>query len=122
MNKSSLQQLYQYDHWANERVLNMLRDIVTDHARSRGLIAHILAAQLIWMTRLHERDSSDLAIFPDHTLDQCGAWLEHNRESYAAFLEAIDEGALDHQIHYANTRGESYSTPIREILIHVANH
>lgn len=122
MIKASLQQLYRYDAWANEQALKMLRDVVTDHARARGLLAHILAAQLVWMTRLHERDSSDIALFPDHTLDQCEAWIEHHRDSYGSFLEAIDEDALENEVGYTNTRGESYSTPIREILLHVANH
>jgi uncharacterized damage-inducible protein DinB len=86
------------------------------------LLAHILAAQLVWMTRLHDRDSSSIALFPDHTLDQCEAWLAHHRESYAAYLDAIEEHALEHEITYTNSQGLSFSTPIRDILLHVSNH
>lgn len=120
--KLFFQQLFEYDAWANEKVLGMLREVVKDHARARGLMAHILAAQLVWMTRLHERDSSGIALWPDHTLDQCEAWLEHNRESYAAFLGAAAEDTLDHSVAYTNFQGETFTTPVSEILLHVAHH
>lgn len=122
LTKTHFQQLFEYDAWANAKVLGMLREIVTDHARARGLLAHTLAAQLVWMTRLHEHDSSGIAIWPDHTLDQCEAWLDHNRQAYAEFLRAAAEETLGQQITYVNTRGEKFSTPIDEVLLHVANH
>lgn len=122
LTKLHLEQLFEYDTWANAKVLTMLREIVKDHARARGLLAHILAAQLVWMTRLHENDSSGIAVWPDHTLDQCEAWLEHNRESYSAFLGAATDETLALGIAYTNTQGKSFTTPVGEILLHVAHH
>lgn len=115
-------QLFAYDAWANRQTLEMLRALVTDHARGRGLLAHSLAAQLVWITRLREHDSSGIALFPDQTLDECEAWIEHHREGWASYLAAIDDEALGQSITYRNMQGKRFTTPVREVLVHVANH
>jgi uncharacterized damage-inducible protein DinB len=122
MTKAQFTQLFAYDAWANARVLKGLRSMPNDHARARALIAHVHAAQLVWMTRLREHDASGIALFPDHTLDQCAAWFEHNHEAFTRYLDALEEDRLDESVTYVNSQGASFSTPIREILTHVANH
>lgn len=122
MSRNHFKQMFAYDAWANSRALEMLRKLPHDHARARGLLAHVQAAQLVWMTRLRGNDSSQIALFPDQTLDECEAWIEHHREAYAAYLGAIDDGGLDQGITYKNMAGEQYTTPVREILTQVSNH
>jgi uncharacterized damage-inducible protein DinB len=122
MTKARFVQLFAYDAWANTRTLEGLRSIPNDQARARALLAHIHAAQLVWMTRLREHDASAIALFPDHTLDQCAAWFEHNHETFTHYLAAMREDGLDEPVSYVNTQGASFSTPVRDILTHVANH
>jgi uncharacterized damage-inducible protein DinB len=122
MTKVRFAQLFAYDAWANALTVEGLRALPNDIARARGLLAHIHASQLVWMTRLREHDASAIALFPDHTLDQCAAWFEHNRDTYSSYLEALPEGGLDEAVTYVNMKGKRFSTPVREILTHVANH
>ena len=55
--------LFAYDAWANQEVLAGLRAASTPPARPLKFIAHILAAERLWLERLEgqEADASGLA-------------------------------------------------------------
>jgi uncharacterized damage-inducible protein DinB len=86
------------------------------------LFSHILNAEQVWLTRLQGRDSSHLPIWADKELGECERLVELNREGYAAYLAGIGDGDLDRPLIYKKSQGTEYTTPIREILTHVALH
>lgn len=60
MNLAEIQRLYDYNRWANERVLESLGQIDQDlfvnhlqasHGSIRGIITHIAGAEWIWLER-----------------------------------------------------------------------
>ena len=60
MNIIEIKRLYDYNSWANQRVLESLRPIGQEvfssnkqasHGSIRGIIAHIAAAEWIWLER-----------------------------------------------------------------------
>lgn len=122
MTVAHFQRLFDYDAWANGRVLELLQAQPADPAPARHLLAHILAAGEVWLTRLRGRDSSALAIFPDLDLAACAAAHERTSAGYRGYLAAMDAAGLDQAIDYRNTKGDRFSTPVRDILTHVGAH
>jgi uncharacterized damage-inducible protein DinB len=122
MTRGYFLQLYDHAHWANRRVLDLLREQGQKNERARKLLAHVLASELVWMTRLQGQDSSALAIWPDLSFDECAALVEQNSAAYKRFLEDLADEDFDRTVAYKNSKGEAFRTPIRDILSHVAMH
>ena len=122
MMKEHFARIYEHVFWANNRVLDLLQDLSSDNERARKLFSHILAAEQVWMTRLLGRDSSDIPIWPDLSLDECSALMEMNRLSYRQFLDSLTEEAFDQEVSYKNSKGMGFSTAVRDILTHVSLH
>ncbi|HXZ43620.1 MAG TPA: DinB family protein, partial [archaeon] len=76
MNRQDILTLYDYNAWANARVLGtvepltaeaFLRDLKSSFPSVRDTLAHILAAEWIWLRRWHGESPSKLlaaAAFP----------------------------------------------------------
>lgn len=110
------------DHmaWANGRALGVVRE--TGEERSRELLAHVLATERVWLARIRTGDSSGLEIWPELTVEQCERRLEENVAAYRSFLRSLPEDGLRRGATYRNSSGVEFTTPVGEILLHVALH
>jgi len=63
--------LFAYDAWANHEVLSGLRTASEPPARCLKFIAHILAAERLWLERLELKEQT-LPVWPGFTVDECG--------------------------------------------------
>ena len=52
-----IERLFQFDEWANSRVLEALGQSPVQNPRALHLMAHILVAQKIWLERLNAQDT-----------------------------------------------------------------
>lgn len=110
------------DHmeWADARALEMVRNTGGD--RARELLAHVLATERVWMSRIRTGDSSHLEIWPDLDLGACETRRRKNVVAYRRLLGSLDPGDVDEEIEYRNSSGVEFATPLGEILTHVALH
>lgn len=133
MRATELQLLYDYNAWANARVLDAAARLTPDlftapepvsFGSLRGTLVHILGAEWIWRARcmaglsparlLDEADFPTLAVVRDR-------FAQEAREM-RRFLANLDDGALDQNLRYANTHGVAHETPLWQVLLHVVNH
>lgn len=122
MDGSYFDTLFDYDSTANGRILDALRNAPSVGADVRELLAHILAAKQVWITRLRGEASSDLPIWPAWSVAACADVIEENRADYGAFLADITETDLTTPVAYPNSRGTTFRTPVRDVLMHVLVH
>ena len=61
--------LFNYDRWANQVTLDSVRAAGAPQ-RSLKLMAHIAAAQSLWLERI-EGSSKKVTVWPEWTLEQC---------------------------------------------------
>jgi len=115
-----LARLLDHLEWANLRVLEAARDAGSPHALR--LLAHLLAAERVWLARIEKGDSSELEIWPDLGFDECAALLERNVAALRRLLETSSEAELERRATYRNSKGEEFRTPVGEILLHVLLH
>lgn len=132
MRVKEIQQLYEYNLWANARVFDaafalpdeqITRDLATSHVSIKGTLTHIVAAEWIWLMRCQgtsPRALLDPDDFPNLTsLRAKLALVEHGRKEY---LDGLTDESLSAPISYINTSGQPWVYALGHILQHVVNH
>jgi uncharacterized damage-inducible protein DinB len=109
-----------YDEWANLEVIAALKGAGEPLERARKLMAHIISAELVWLTRI-EQKPAPFPVWPDLSLEQCAEEAHSLAQSWRG-LPAGDGGILDRLVHYKNSKGEAYESLVRDILTHVFMH
>lgn len=133
MQTNDLNLLYDYNSWANQRVLAAAAAVTPEqltaqanlsHGSLLGTLVHIYAAEYIWRKRCQEGVSP--ATLPTETnfktlTDLTRAWGQE--EAWMrAFVTGLDDPQLDAAVQYTTTSGKSYQTILWQILVHVVNH
>jgi len=132
MNRQDIFTLYEYNAWANGRVLRaveplapemFLKDLKNSFPSVRDTLAHILGAEWIWLRRWHGESPSQIlpaADFPSlASLKERFAALETERH---AFLEGLTEKRLTQSFDYKDTAGNAHSLRLVQSLQHLVNH
>lgn len=119
--KQYFQRLFAYDTWANQRIISMLQQLPGSDERCLHLLSHIFAAQQIWHGRI-TGSASHLAPFPGWNFQECHVIFLKMSKSWDEYLRGIRGAELKRVVSYTNTKGESFSTQVKDILTHVINH
>ncbi len=129
---STIKLLYDYNRWANARLLAACEPLTLEQWGRRlgcswgsvhGLFTHILAAQVIWLARWKGDSPRALrqeAEFPTFA-DLEKAWLDAEL-ALIEFINSLNEKSLTDEITYTNTRGETYTYPLGQLMLHLVNH
>lgn len=115
-----LQRLFDYDAWANQEVLKTLQKN-NGPERSIKLLAHIFAAERLWLERLQGRDQS-VAVWPASSLAECEAQARELAAQFRKYLQAAAEDSLRTTITYTNSKGEPWTSEKYDVLQHVIMH
>jgi uncharacterized damage-inducible protein DinB len=119
--KPHYQHLFRYVAWADRRSLESLRATPAAFAEALPLMAHVLAAEHVWLSRL-ERRTPRHAVWPTLDLEQCGALLAENERGYAEFLASITEDQFASNMHYKTSQGQEMVSTVLDILTQVVTH
>ena len=115
--------LFAHLEWANQRVLDLFKQLPEIPDRPKILFGHLLIAERLWMLRLRHGDASGTDVWPDYSLAELDQLAHANHAAYRMFVENIDEhGGLDEPVSYETLEGEARESRIRDILLHVALH
>ncbi len=132
MNKQDIQLLYQYNNWANTRILDAASGLSIEqflapasfpHGGLRGTLTHILFAEWIWRSRW-------LGASPTHRLNPedfstLGSlhirWLEE-QEALNAFVDSLTEEKLSGTFQYKTLNDENRQDVLWQAMAHVVNH
>jgi uncharacterized damage-inducible protein DinB len=116
---AEFRRLYQWVHWANEETLTSLRRTASP-AGVRWL-AHIAAAELLWLARLRNLPPP-LPVWPEFDLDDTARRLGESRRVWTIHLDGLGPDDLDDAVGYRNSKGEFWTSRASDILTHVSHH
>jgi uncharacterized damage-inducible protein DinB len=124
--------LYEYNYWANERVLaattrlpDELYNIPTQmsHGSLHGTLVHTLTAEWIWLKRCQGESPASLfrtEEFP--SLEYLRQRWQGEEQAMRTFLAGLSDQDLEQVIHYNTTDGVPMEQVLWQILVHVVNH
>ena len=116
-----LREMFLYDDWANHEALRSLQEMEHPPERARKVMAHIVAAELLWMARL-QQGQQQTPVWPEFGLSDCEQQLRELRDGWERYLAGMTDADLDREIAYTNSKGEGYRNAVRDILMHVLMH
>ncbi len=116
-----LRREFAYNAWANRQTLESLRAAREVPARAAEVMAHIIAAEWLWLRRLG-RPGPELPVWPALSVQACDAQLQAVSAACEAFLAGLSPEQLEQAVAYTNSKGERWSNAIVDILTHVLLH
>jgi uncharacterized damage-inducible protein DinB len=121
--REHFERLFHHMAWADLRVLRLLNESpgARRHAAVR-LFSHLLAAERVWLLRVHGRDTAGQPIWPELSLVELNAMAAANGFGYNRLLAGLDEAGLAREVEYTNSQGVPFRTRVADVLSHVALH
>jgi uncharacterized damage-inducible protein DinB len=119
--RSYLKTLFAYDDWANQEALRSLQVLPGPPPRASKVMAHIINAEWLWMSRL-KQDGHKVVVWPDYGLDEVERQLPILRTAWDKYLDTRTSGDLERTVDYFNTKGERYQSRVQDVLMHVVMH
>lgn len=115
------QKLYEFDYWANNRVIETLANNSLKDTRIDLLFSHILNSQQIWYSRIKggSMGQSPWNIVPQQNFL---ADLIIVHQNWETLLKENDVKSLRRTIEYKNFKGDPFKNTLEDILTHIVNH
>ena len=119
--RDTLIQLHDHLRWADQSLLAAIE--AADQAPDEAIreFAHILGADEIWLARLEGRPATG-PVWPNTSRLALRALATSVHEGFATYLAALPAEHLGQAVTYTTSDGRSFTTPVGEILLHVALH
>ena len=132
MSPDEMQLLYDYNAWANRRVLSAAEKLTAEEfliplhssfSSVRETLAHIYGAEWAWLERFQGRTPNALPIAEEFR-DIAGLrnkWLEHEQR-LLTFVRGLSQADLDREMEYKTFKFGVYRNPVWQSMQHVVNH
>lgn len=127
-----IKKLFAYSRWANARTLESASGLTAEeYSRSvggsfgsvQGTLAHLYGADWVWLERWHGRSPRALPESEQFaTLEALGEKWRKVQDERTAFLEGLDTKRMSEPLTYVNFKGETWTYPLGDTLVHMANH
>ncbi len=131
MTKKEIQLLFEYDKWADLKLLEVIATLTGDQYKKdlhssfggiQGTIVHILSANRVWLHRWKGEKPEPLKNenFPAVEI------VEEQWEIYECeisnFLQSLTEEKLNAPLQYLDMKGNTYFQPLHQQMQHKVNH
>jgi uncharacterized damage-inducible protein DinB len=117
--------MFAYDYWANRECLAAIRPAGSVSTDTVGRMAHILSAQKLWLNRI-QRHTQSMPVWPSSTIDDCMTLADEISSAWRNYLTQLEAQlphcSLDDKVEYRNSKGERWSSRVKDVLTHVLFH
>jgi uncharacterized damage-inducible protein DinB len=132
MNKQDILLLYQYNQWANAKILDTAARVTQEqftapasfpHGGLRSTLVHALVAEWIWRQRWKGTSPVDRfrpEDFPTFASLQT-RWRDEEKQ-LMDFVTNVTDESLNSTFSYTNTAGQPFTRILWQAMAHVVNH
>jgi uncharacterized damage-inducible protein DinB len=111
--------LFEYNLWANNKLITSLKKQDINDVSVLRLFSHIVLSEQIWLLRLEGGEYSNKNFWEILTLPECQSIINENSEKFENF---IDKRGPSDEITYKNSKGIEYTNTIYDVMTHVSLH
>lgn len=120
-----------YTGWANQRLLSqaaqlsdddLTRDFKTSDKSVLNTLVHILAADRIWLARVHGNSPATFIHPEDRHLSALEKEWPLVHTGWKTWAGALTDQSAQAKIPYRDIKGNDWEQPVWQILLHVVNH
>lgn len=119
--KNHFIKLFNYDHFENRLILETIVSVGAPEKPVK-LMAHLLAAQQIWLSRCKGEPAIGGALWPDWPATAFEQMTNDNHRAWLNYLDTLNPDDFDRLIAYKNFQGMPFENKLVDILTHVINH
>lgn len=112
--------LYQYNQWANGRVLGALESQKVDNEKILTLMSHVVSALFIWLSRIEGKSPDAYPLWKQYPLEELLKMNDEITKRWIKFVEGTDN--FNRELVYNNYVGDPYKNNVEQIMIHLVNH
>lgn len=121
--------MYNYNIWANERVLNHLKSLPGDIFHKEvelgfksvaEVIGHIIAADEVWISRINGESPVAVISKQFSNVEEASHYFNKLQSQIRECLLSTND--MERKVTYKSTLGEEFQNSITEIIQHVVNH
>ncbi|MGH9399536.1 MAG: DinB family protein [Thermoanaerobaculia bacterium] len=123
---------FAYGRWARSKVLEPVASLTAEeYARPIGgsfgsvqaTLAHLYGADWVWLERWQGRSPRSLPASQEvPTLPALREKWQQVEDGQKAFVARLTSEQLAGPLSYVNFKGDTFTYPLGEVMIHVANH
>jgi len=127
-----LRELYDYNFWARDQQLAICATLADEQlARPLGssfgslcdTLQHLLGAEWVWVERFRGRDVRAVPWLKEvESLDAIHERWQSVEADLRGFLAGLSPEALAAPLTYQNFKGETWTYPLWQALLHLVNH
>lgn len=120
--KEYLLKLYDYNTWANARVLGALEQQQCSDSKTILLFSHVMAAQLLWLHRVQGWPPPEVELWKQYSMEELQAMHVKGAEGWRNYIAGTEEKEFYRALKYTNYSGQAFENRVLEILAHTVNH
>jgi uncharacterized damage-inducible protein DinB len=131
MTQNEIQQLYDYDKWADLKLLEAIAAVAKDHYTKdlessfggiHGTLVHILSADKVWFARWTGKIPALLKAEDFPTVEVVKKQWDAYHCEMSNFVRGLTEEKLNDPLSYTDFKGNSFSHPLFQQMQHKVNH
>lgn len=108
-----------HDHWANQRITTQLQNLSVIPEKAERFMNHIIGAQHTWISRI-DGTAPMMDVWPSLMADHWDSLFKKNHHMLSDIV--AQENNLNRIVSYTNSRGEVFTNPVSELIIHLCLH
>ena len=129
--KEYLQELYEYNYWANKRYLAVAESLTEEQLfRKQGhswdsvqaVLVHMMSSERMWPQRWRGEKGSFLSPEDFPTIASLREYWVDVERNMRSFIAEQTEDSLLREITYTNPKGETFTLPLWQMVVQPPNH
>ena len=129
--KTYLQELYEYNYWANKRYLAVAETLTNEQLfRKQGhswdsvhaICVHMMSSERMWQQRWHGENGVFLNPQDFPTAASIREYWMDVEKNMRNFIAAQTEPSLMSNVTYTNPKGETFTLPLWQMVVQPPNH
>jgi uncharacterized damage-inducible protein DinB len=116
--------LFEYNNWANDRIILKLHGLNNDFKESNPnkILSHIISIQDTWLERAKGTKTYNIFLWEEYSIQEMEILSINSHRGWIKFISKMSENKFDNECSYKNSKGEKNSKSYQDIFQHIINH